>query len=378
VVLAAVTAVAHIGAWGATPRYPGPDGLFYHAQTLEIRGADRNDALRTAFNGAIAQRTIGRFNDPAVTRRVRDQEWVDYSSRFYRRRVLVPAAAALARPALGDRAAPVVGLIGAVLIGPLLFLLLRRRFSFGVSFGVALVTLVWPPVLESAQAGVDTWGVVLEIACVLSALAVAERGLRWLPAWIVAVAALSLTHDATPVVLLAALALLVFQRNRRTAALVAGGVAAALPALILYPTSVREYLAYVVNDHDVPTDTSIGYILRNEPHQLGHYVKAELIDYPTGLAVPVALFFYVTLAFAVACIVYQLVRGGTRDPFLLLARGGIVGGLLYLLLANNPTNFRLELVLLPFAAIAVAFTVERIRAGELLRSVSPRLRRAES
>jgi hypothetical protein len=289
--------------------------------------------------------------------------------------MLVPAAAALARPALGDRAAPVVGLIGAVLIGPLLFLLLRRRFSFGVSFGVAFVTLLWPPLLESAQGGVDTWGVVLEVVCLLSALAVVERGLRWLPAWIAAMAALSFTHDATPVLLIAALVLFVLSRSRVTAALFAGGVVAAVPALLIYPTSIREYLAYVVNDHDVPSDTSIGFILRHEPHQFAHYVKGELIDYPTGLAV--APLFYLALAAALAFIGYLVVRGGRRDPFLLLARGGVVGGVAYLLLANNPTNFRLALVLLPFMAIAVAFTVDRITAGEM-SAVLPRRRRRRS
>jgi hypothetical protein len=359
-VLAALTAVVHIGAWGATPRYPGPDGLFYHARALEIRGLSSHEALMQSFGGQIGRRTIAQFSDPAAARRSRDPKWIDYSARFYRRRVLFPAAIAVARPALGDRAGPVVGLLGAVLIGPLLFLLLRRRFSFRLSFGVAVAALLWPPLVESAQGGVDTWGVVLEIVAVLCALAVLERGLRWLPAWAAAILALSFTHDATPVLLVGALVLLIAQRDRVRAALLATGVAAALPAVLLYPTSMREYLAYVVNGHDVPSDTSLGFILRHEPHQLGHYLKGELIDYAGGLAL--APLFYLACVVVFACVVNLLIRGGRQDPFLLFARGATVGGLVYLLLADNPTNFRLELVLLPFAAIALAFSVERLRA----------------
>jgi hypothetical protein len=360
VVLAALTAIVNIGGWTATPRYPGPDGLFYHARALEMRGLDSREALRRSFGGDIGKRTIAQFSDPAVARRSRNPQWIDYSARFYRRRVLFPAATALARPALGDHAAPVVGLLGAVLIGPLLFLLLLRRFSFRLSFGVTVAALLWPPLVESAQGGVDTWGVVLEIVAVLCALAVLEHGLRWLPAWAAAILALSFTHDATPVVLVGALALVIARRDRVTAALVATGVASALPAVVLYPTSLHEYLAYVVNGHDVPSDTSLGFILRHEPHQLGHYLKGELVDYAGGLAL--APLFYLACVLAIGCIVNLLVRGGRHDLLLLFARGATVGGLAYLLLADNPTNFRLELVLLPFAAIALAFSVERLRA----------------
>ena len=102
--------------------------------------------------GRSAARHGGR---PAESkRRVTSPEWVSYSSQFYRRRWVVPAAAAGLAPLVGDRALPSVSLAAYALSGLLVFLLLRLRFDRRVSFGVVALVLVLPasPLLVGATA----------------------------------------------------------------------------------------------------------------------------------------------------------------------------------------------------------------------------------
>ena len=88
--------------------------------------------------------------------------------------------------------------IGYLLIGPLLFLLLRVRFSELASFVVAAACILLPPVIEhSTLRGVDSWGLALTIASLLFLALAVTRGLRWLPAFVVAIALLSITRDNT-------------------------------------------------------------------------------------------------------------------------------------------------------------------------------------
>src|SRR5215216_5492660 len=94
-----------------------------------------------------------------------------------RRRALFPAAPRL---------------LGYLLVGPVLFLLLRRRFSTGLSAGLALACTLAPPVYKwSLGMRVDSWGLMLESLGFLAALLVKDEGRRWLPLWVAAIAALS-------------------------------------------------------------------------------------------------------------------------------------------------------------------------------------------
>ena len=81
--------------WRSGPPQWKPDALFYQAQVEEVRGLGHAAALRKVFGGPLAaprrEREVGL---PASERRVTSAEWVSFSSQFYRRRWVVPAAAA--------------------------------------------------------------------------------------------------------------------------------------------------------------------------------------------------------------------------------------------------------------------------------------------
>jgi hypothetical protein len=125
---------------------PNSDGLFYEVQRLQVEGDSEAEATRIVFDGAIARQTAAIEDEPAHPR-VLDPAWVEYSKRFYRRRWLVPALAAGLAPVVGEhpgRALRVASLIGYVLVAPVLFLLLRRRFPPTLSALLALACTLAP------------------------------------------------------------------------------------------------------------------------------------------------------------------------------------------------------------------------------------------
>jgi hypothetical protein len=170
-------------------------------------------------------------------------------------------------------------------------------------------------------------------------------GLRWLPLWVAAVAALSVTRDATVVLLLAVLWLLWVERRdagaRRTnLALLGTGVAAALPVYLLGGTPVRENLAYVISGFKVPEDDSWSFVAGGYLDQLWRTVSTDL-TYPVDFAIPVAVLLYAGLALAVAGLVALAARPSRGDPYFSLLKAALPGSALLLLLANNPQAYRL-------------------------------------
>ncbi len=123
VCIGVVAIVVTAGSWGATTRWH-PDSLFYEARLLEVQGVEAQVALDRVLSGPLAE---------GVSAVVQDPEWVEYNRDFYRRRWIVPALGAVVEPAFGTDSLQLVSLIGYALIGPLLFLLLRRRFGVLVS-----------------------------------------------------------------------------------------------------------------------------------------------------------------------------------------------------------------------------------------------------
>jgi hypothetical protein len=84
---------------------------------------------------------------------------------------------------------------------------------------------------------------------------------------------------------------------------------------------------------------------------------SELVKYPRSLLLwPL---FYVALAAIVTSLASLLLTRRPRDRFLALHRGAAAGALVFLLVANVASNLRLELVLLPMAAVALALVLER-------------------
>jgi hypothetical protein len=340
---------------------PNSDGLFYEVEKLRIQGHDEAEATRLVFDAPIARQTAAIEDEPDEPR-VLDPAWVEYSKRFYRRRWLVPALAAAIEPLVGDapgRALRVASLIGYVLIAPVLFLLLRRRFPERLSAALALACTLAPPVYKwSLGMRVDSWGLLLESLGLLAAVLVKDMGMRWLALWVAAVAALSIARDATVILLLAVLWLLWLERRDPSArqtnlALLGTGLVAALPVYLLGGTPVRENLAYVIGGFKVPEDDSWSYVASGYLEQLWRTVSTDL-TYPVDFAIPVAVVLYAGLALAVAGLVALVARPSRGDPYFSLMKAALPGSALLLLFANNPQAYRLELVLVPTVAVGLA------------------------
>jgi hypothetical protein len=347
---------------------PNSDGLFYEVQRLEIEGHSEAQATRMVFDGSIGRQTADIEDRPSHVRRVLDPHWVEYSKRFYRRRWLVPAVAAAVAPIVGEhpgRALRWASLIGYLLIAPVLFLLLRRRFPPALSAALAVACTLAPPVYKwSLGMRVDSWGLLLESLGFLAAVLVKDQGRRWLLLWVATILALSITRDATAILVPAVLWLVIVQWSDRVARrvnleLLFTGIAAALPAFLLGGTPVRDQLAYVITGYKIPDDSSWGFIAAHYMNQLWITIKTDL-SYPTDFPIPVAVLLYVGLAVAVAAVAAVALHRSRRDPYFSLAKAAIPGCILLLLLANNPQAYRLELVLVPVAAIGLALIGRRM------------------
>ncbi len=353
VLLAVVAALSLARHWDGHVLWDS-DSLMYQAQTLELRGTDAPAARQELFFGPLGAwaRSLD-ADEPGEPRRVTDPSWVEYSSQFYRRRWLLPAAAAVTYPALGEHSLQTWSLLGYAAIAPLLFLLLRRRFGDGLSAIVALACLALGPVRDwSVIPLTDSWGVALLLAALLAGLNALERGRAWLVAWVAALLALSITRDTTFVVVIAAAVAALALRTRRSVALAATGALAALPAPLLFSVDARAQLAYVMDDRTIPGDTSWGFILDRYPHVAGQML-GDYVDYATGSPL-------VVLAF-LAGVALLYVLGNRRDPFYLLLWGLPAGYLALLAIGPTFSRFRYELVLLPCVAVGLALGADALR-----------------
>ncbi|MEA2417995.1 MAG: hypothetical protein QOE60_201, partial [Thermoleophilaceae bacterium] len=349
---------------------PNSDGLFYEVEKLRIQGHDEAEATRMVFDAPIARQTASIEDEPDQPR-VLDPAWVDYSKRFYNRRWLVPALAAAVEPIVGDqpgRALRVASLLGYVLLAPVLFLLLRRRFGAGLSAGLALACTLAPPVYKwSLGMRVDSWGLQLEALALLAAVLVKDLGRRWLLLWFLAIAALSITRDAETVLFPAVAWLLFVERRdpeaRRTnLALLGSGIVAALPVFLIGGTPVRDNLAYVIGGYNIPDDSSWSYVASGYLDQLWRTISTDL-SYPVDFPLPVAVVLYAGLALAAAALVAVAARPSRGDPYFSLMKAAIPGGVVLLLLANNPQAYRLELVFVPIAAVGLAILALKLLSG---------------
>ncbi|MCW2951298.1 MAG: hypothetical protein JWQ48_468 [Conexibacter sp.] len=350
-----------------------PDTLFYEAQVHELQGTPRTAARDEVFSSNLAA-TLKR-NEQALAprlRRVDNPAWVTYSSRFYRRRWSVPAAATAIEPLAGTRSLKIISLLGYVVVGPLLFLLLRRRFGFAASAGAAVLCMVLPPLLTQAGGGgTDTWGLALLVAGLLFAVLTRERGPRWLPAWIATLLLLSVTRDATVVLVVAVAWLALVDRSRRAVALLVTGVLASLPAPLIFSAPLRDNLAYVFRDFRIPTDTSWSSILHAYPSRFVDMLHSDA-RYPVDTAVPPFTVLVGLVALVGVCALFALRE--RRDPFIAMLRGSVLGAVLTILISVNATDFRLELVFVPGVAAGLALLAERLivrRSRAPARRVAP-------
>lgn len=330
-----------------------PDSLYYEAKLLEIKGESHDAAIKRTFGGPISAAL--RARDPQKTGNPR---WVKYNEPFYDRRVAVPLAGAAVEPLAGQRSLLDISLAGYVATIVALFGLLLLRFRVAIAAAVTAATVFLPPLVNhSSYPLTDSWGLALEIIALAAALLTLDRGPRWLPLWIGSIAVLSFTRDSTWIPVLAAGWCALRYRTRLPVTLFATGLAAALPALVLFKTPVRDLLALLVNHSQPPANPSWSFIASHYPRAVWELVRANVGFLRRGE--------WYTAFYFVAGVVGVFALARRRQA--LGAAGGLmmaaaVLGLLYVLAAPVFSAFRLELVVLPVAAYGLALGAEALAA----------------
>ncbi len=354
ILAAALAALSCLAVWPAfnDPVEWTPDALYYQARVLELRGED--DALDKVFEGPLAAEL--RERDPGHTG---NEAWVDYNEPFYERRVAVPLAAAAIYPVTEERSLLDLSLVGYIAAVLALFGLLLLRYRTALAAAVAAAAALLPPLTHHSSFPLtDSWGLALEIVALAAAILALERGLVWLPLWIGAIGLLAFTRDSTWIPILAVGWLALRSRSRVPVTLFGTGLAAALPAVLLFTTPVRDLLALLVNDSEPSSDTSWGFIAGHYPGALVELLRANVGFLRRGE--------WYTALFLVGGVVALLLlvwrRRETRDAPTTLMTAGAFLALGYVLAAPVFSAFRLELVFVPMAAWGVALGAERVAA----------------
>jgi hypothetical protein len=357
-----VAAASSLSSWWAPVWWSGdPDTLYFQAKVLRFRGENERVALHRLFAGPQAS-GLRKLDErrPAAKRQFTNARWIDYSSRFFRRRVFVPLLAAAAYPVFGERSLLTVSLLGYLLLSLALYALLRRRFSSTVSAVVTCACMLTPSLRRNSFIPMsDSWSILLETCALLAAVFTFQRSMRWLVPWMAALGAASLTRDVTVVPLIAVLCLAIHTRSRRSVLLAATGVASTLPALLAFGNaSVRENLAFVFSGYNPPHDASWSFVLHHYWPNVRDLARLDL-QYGTGLGWQTPLW-YLGILLAAAGVVL-LVRSAARgDLFFLLHGYSLIGAAVFLAVFDGYSAFREELVFLPPVAVGLALLAKGV------------------
>jgi hypothetical protein len=354
VALAAVSLLAVHGSFQREFRWT-PDGLFYQAQLLQFRGATHEEAFRTAFDGPIAERL--RRVDPEHSG---NPEWIAYNQRFFERRVAVPLAGAAIEPLAGERALLYVGVAGYVAAVLAVFALLLLRFSLPVAGIAALATALLPALTDNAPLPhTDTWGLALLATALVGAVLTLRHGLRWLPLWVAALALLSFTRDSTWVPILAVAWCAWRWRSKTAMWLALSGLAAAIPAAVVFPVPLRELMAFAMSNFTPAPDATWAYIAERYPGRLVELAQGNAGFVRRGE-------WFTGLYFAAGLVALFALTRGSGDRVDAFMRVAAVAAIPYLLVVPLFSAFRLELVWVPMAAFGLAAAVrwaeQRVRA----------------
>jgi hypothetical protein len=390
--VALVAVASSLPGWLAPVRWT-PDGFFYQARMLTLRGVDEDVAVRKVLTGPLVA-DAAEYTDGVQLDRLRDAAWVEHTTEITRRRILVPLLGAAVYPVFGDFSLQAVSLLGYIAFAPLLYVLLRRRFSVRASAAVAAGMALLPPTREwSFHPLTDSWGLTLEVASLLAAVLVVDRGGRWLPLWVASVGALAFTRDAAVIAVLAALWLALRHRTRVTVALAATGIAAAAPAPLLFGAPVGatvghasadagrywaslsetvriDVLAEMVRPEQLLPGLALLCALALAPlHGWSRLARLRKLALPACIAC-VGLTLAATAVLAIRHVEPQqqlpvgvvlalgllllALPARAPDAYLRLHRAGAVGCAAYLALFPVPSGFRLELAFLPLIAVGFA------------------------
>jgi hypothetical protein len=350
-VLVALATVVAAVLWSQPTRWK-PDGYFYRAQVLRVRGASEEAALRQVFEGRLtAADRRAEAHLPPYQRKLSNPAWVRNSAVFYERRRLVPILAAPLDPWLGPAGLRAVSLAGYVVLAPVLYLLLRLWFPLKVALAVTAATLLLEPLRTwSSSPLTDSWGLALATAALASGCLVLRGRARWLLAWFAAILLLGFTRDLTLVVTGAAVLTFLVERSRITALLAGSAFVAALPAPLLYGAPLKAAIAYPLNGYYPLPEPSWSFIAHRYVDGAKALIKSDLIylgDHPVVALVLVGG----TVATILLC---------PAGPARTLVWSAVPAALAYLFLAPNYTEMRLELVFLPLCALGLGAVVARL------------------
>jgi hypothetical protein len=327
-----------------------PDGCFYEAKVLELRGAPSSAALAQTFFRADMCGSPSEKARAAAHGVIMDRRWVRYSGRFYARRWLVPIGAAAIYPIFHTRSLEIVSLLGYVAASLALFALLRARFSVGVSGAAAALATLIPQYRTTALSPLtDTWGVALEAVCLLVACRYLQSGRRGLVAvWTATTLALALTRDNAVVPVLTVLFCAL--RYRAALLLAATGAAVAVVPSLAFGVHYRELLAYTLNGSRIPPSTSWQWIV----HHYGGGVDRMLDSFVSPLRHGVPPLTTLAGLAGLAGLFGLWKRLGVLGT---MAIGSVGAGILFLFSLPQPA-LRIAFVLLPAVAIGYAAIFE--------------------
>ena len=332
------------------------DSLYYEAQKQELEGQSQAAARKEVWNSKLASHYRHIITAVEHVKWRRFTPTLPWYSSFFRRRWTLPVIAAALDPLYGTKSLKVASLLGWALLAPLLFLLLRRRFSTEASVFATVISMFLPPVLMwASEPMTDLWALTILVAGLLFALMTRED-LRWLPAWILAVLIGSFTRDLVLVFVFATGWLAFRERSRRMALVAATGLLASLPPLLLFPVSLQKSLTFGVSHWHIAATEGWGWILSRFPGALLHYTLKSNLAYPFHVGLPYSA---LTFVMAIPVIVGVILLFRSPGPFATLMRGAAVGGVATLVAAGAIyTELRIELVFVPVVAGGLALLAE--------------------
>jgi hypothetical protein len=336
--LVAIGTSLSLQAW-RTPVSWTPDGLHYQSAVLQARGWSEREAIHEAFTGPTASRL---FVSEESKERLRDLELVQSTERFYERRRLLPWVGAAIYPVLGDRSLQALSILAYIAIGPVLYLVLRRRATWWTSGAVAAFVILTQPVRTwSFLPLTDSAGLLLLLVAGVAAASVLEDRPRWLVVWCLALAGLSFTREIYVACLVAA-ATAVVRNMRRSLLLLATGVAAVVPALVLYDVPMRYFMDCTFNLSVCSEENGWSHVLSGYPGSLWRMLVNDARSHT------------LMTAWVIGGALLLFLRTSRDDVYFIYWRGAFLGGLIILALLPNATDFRLEFVLIPSAAVGTA------------------------
>jgi hypothetical protein len=293
---------------------------------------------------------------------------LEFRAKFYRRRWTVPVLAAAITPIFGTDSLKIVSLFAWMLLSPLLFLLLRRRFEVGPSVVAVVAAMFLPPVLMwGPEPLTDMPGLTMLTGGLLVAF-LAREDLRWLPAWILVAFVATWTRDLVLPFAIGMGWLAYRERSRKTALVAVTGLVACLPPYLLVSAPLRASLTFKFSHHQIVGEQSWGWVLGHAPGYMANYVVKHNLTYPLHVAFPYSALAVLMAAPALVGLVF-LARD--RSDFSTMMRAAAVGSAITILLAAIYTELRLELLFVPMIAAGFALLSEKLweRRQEVDRGV---------